>query len=290
MKTTIKSIILIALASFAISCEKTVSGVNLRHDEKLVIQALLEPNQDQDSIFVKIEKTLPPLESYSPGTANIDDAEAYIEVDGKKIRLQYIPTVSDGNFGMLKKQRLNTYFTNEVKVTPGKTYNLSVKWKNLSAQASTTVPSIQSDSIYDMRFTYDSTRYSSGYIMIKIYLKCKYYSNENSCVVIITKQKEAGYTGASYSFSDLFVMPGKNESAISALIGNKYSSYDDPNRTLSYFMRKYDYQYVLYNNTKSNGNMNSDPFSTSGLNVRGNIKGNGIGYFFSCDTKEIIVK
>lgn len=241
-------------AILLISCEKNVTGINLPYEEKLVIQGMLDP--DNQIQRIKIERTLPALEIYSPAVANVQNAIAYIECEGKKIDL--MPT--DKNF----------YFA-EYQVESGKKYTIHVKWKNLSASAYTNVPDFSNETLYDVVTKLDTVRDNYGRMIVKRNYKFKYTTDKKSCFKIISRDIYYGYEIGSPLFT-----------ANPNVINSFQFGVENINMLQKYVsVRKYDPQYIQYYNSAMNGRMSDDPFSTSGNNILGNIKGDGIGYFFS---------
>ncbi len=279
MKNTIKYIFLtIFISIFIQSCEKTVTGVNLPYEEKLVIMALLEP--EIDSVFISIERTLPPLSEYQYELAQIADAEAYIECNGEKTPLIFSPSYQNINF-----------YTAKLKVLPGNQYNLFVKWKNLSANASTIIPQLDGDSIININKYLDSTyidRYMwENYIYNMIY-DIDFFTNHNS-IYRIAHYDSTSPINTYYEYTKYFVKANSNikfKYVIS--LQNANSTFKEEDNLFQ--LIEYDYQYLKYYESRDEGDLSDNPFSTSGQNIKGNIQGNGIGYFFSLNRYEIDLK
>jgi hypothetical protein len=253
---------------FAISCEEVVQNPNLPYKEELVIKAVLENGKPIEDIM--IIRTLPPLEEYSMEKSLIKDAEAYISVDGEKHKLIF------DNYKL-------TYYVENLTPQIGKKYSLSVKWKNLSASASTEIPDTVSIESYSVKMEeveyYDG--YKESYFILSAIFKPKYNSVYTGYTYHPNDQYKY-FNEYAYRYSDT-----NKVGRIVLPVNNQYYWYEQPMDTTDFkesmkdyycLLESYDFQFYKFFITRYNGSSNDDFFGTSGVNIQGNIN-NGIGLF-----------
>lgn len=240
-------------------CEQTVNDVHLPYEEKLVVQSMLDTQDSTIRVFVG--RTIPPVRD-TKMSFWVDSADVFITIDGVEHKLQHY------NDGKPSDQNVPTFYFIKHLPKENATYHLRVQWKNHTATASTTVPSFEGD-VIDHKFeTITKTDELFHYIV-----SVDYTPKEQAYVKFI----EIFYTGI-YMNKELFNLPaGKTKN-----FNHDFTLYNDYNKNfVIYKLAKYDPQYLEYYESQENGDLSDDPFSTSGLNRMGNIKGDGIGYFYS---------
>lgn len=240
-------------------CEQTVNDVHLPYEEKLVVQSMLDTQDSTIRVFVG--RTIPPVRD-TKMSLWVDSADVFITIDGVEHKLQHY------NDGKPSDQNVPTFYFIKHLPKENATYHLRVQWKNHTATASTTVPSFEGD-VIDHKFeTITKTDELFHYIV-----SVDYTPKEQAYVKFI----EIFYTGI-YMNKELFNLPaGKTKN-----FNHDFTLYNDYNKNfVIYKLAKYDPQYLEYYESQENGDLSDDPFSTSGLNRMGNIKGDGIGYFYS---------
>lgn len=124
------------------SCSTTVTGVELAHEEKIVVYGSLLAGEAVRNI--QITHSVPPLDTFNVERSRIENAQGSITVDGVQypLRLQerVIPrTLLDSvNFNVANQPSL--YEAVGLTAQAGKTYSLQVSWNGKSATATTRVP------------------------------------------------------------------------------------------------------------------------------------------------------
>ncbi|MCU0425118.1 MAG: DUF4249 family protein [Candidatus Kapabacteria bacterium] len=120
----------------------TVTGVEIPHEEKIVIYASLVAGQPLNNI--QITRTLPPLDTFNVELSRIENAAATITVDGASFPLRLQPRVAPRtlidslNFSLSNQPSL--YEVSGLTIQAGKTYSIQVSWNGKQATASTRVP------------------------------------------------------------------------------------------------------------------------------------------------------
>ncbi|MBM2814659.1 MAG: hypothetical protein HW421_1421 [Ignavibacteria bacterium] len=252
---------------FMTGCEQVVEDPQLPYHEQIVISAVLEPGKTSPKI--SITKTLPPLEDYDIEKATIYDAEAVITCNG----VSYLLLIGTDKF----------YTSPDLTIESGKKYSLIVKWKNKSAITETVVPyPVKIDTSYykfikERRHNH-TEQYLSMFVGFKpegnsVYVGFHYQYLDDS-------SKKISY---KYSHSDCLRSMDTNSKG-SLTLNFKIYYYGDttnfkPNSYEDYVIECYDAPYFQYYQTRYNGGEPNELFGTSGSNIIGNVKGDGIGLF-----------
>ena len=116
-------LLLALLLCYLNGCEEIVEGETLPYEEKLVVRGVLTPlfmNESMSSL--KVTRTLPVLEVYSPEKAEVKDAEVFVEIDGVKHTFHYSASsqIENSDYWLGNAHEV---------IQPGKTYKLAVSWK-----------------------------------------------------------------------------------------------------------------------------------------------------------------
>jgi hypothetical protein len=236
-----------------------VSGVALPYKETLVIRGILKA--DETKTIVLIYKTLPPLANEADTSYYVKNATAYIECEGIKYPLEYWNNTQ--------------YVCHDLVPKAGKKYKLFVQWKNHVATAETTVPNMNDD-LSDSRFEVDYSDYKA-----KIKVNCK-ADVKDKCAAIIGLKFLYGYDGGEFYDDILFSGLITFNKAYKGEVEETFSRYLYENNKLKYeylILRKFDPSFVEYYRTMDASRMDDDIFSTSGSEIKWNIKGDGIGLF-----------
>jgi hypothetical protein len=124
------------------SCSMSVTGVELTHEEKIVIYGALIAGESAKNI--QITRTVPPLDTFNVERSRIEDAKGSITVDGTTypLRLQprAIPVTRIDSINYDQANQPSLYEAVGLTVQAGKTYTLKVSWDNKEATATTRVP------------------------------------------------------------------------------------------------------------------------------------------------------
>ncbi len=248
------------------SCERTVGNIELPYVEQLVIKCVLEPGKLVEK--VRVEKTLPPLDSYSPDKALVSDAKFIINDGTQDYVLQY----ANGY-----------YYSYELIPQEGKYYNMRVEWKNKVATAETYIPPQVTVEGYEFKII---TNTGLGNKWYDVYLYFK-----------ITPEANAVYQGGTFSegekYLNFYSDPSRYEEKgsdgkLKINFGSYYYQnveidtnklYDEIIAGNTFAIASYDKSYYNYWITQYNGDTGSGIFGGGGLNVSWNIEGDGIGLF-----------
>ncbi|MCX6155301.1 MAG: DUF4249 family protein [Candidatus Kapabacteria bacterium] len=251
------------------SCgEETVINATFPFVEKIIIRGVL--NQGDDSVSIKVYKTLPPLENYSPERAIIKDAFVTIDHDGVIDTLKY----TGYNF---------TYSSKKLAVIANKTYNLSVNWNGKFATASTLIPPKVDLGKLKISYTLDSNMYRKQFI-----LNHNYFIKSDPNFVYLYGYTNIQSPAVEYDkfYIDTCLRDLDSDPANSLLRLNVYSpevidTVTPPQLYNDYFafVEIYDYQYYPYYLTAANANKELSLFSSGSSIVGWNIIGEGIGLF-----------
>jgi hypothetical protein len=262
--------LVLLVVSIFFSCEETVKNPNLEYEPKLVIRAFLFPNETLRGITIMMTK--PPLAS-SEDIQNsfISNANVTISTQGKSFKCSY-----NGS----------SYYCNDLYLQEGQTYHLSVKYKNMTATATTIIPIVNVDSVY---YEIDSNKFVWGTYRAKMYAKVS-SSQPFSCYAIELSNDTYKYDG-TFTYRDAMVSchPKTNNNVLlEVLIDHNfdYLMYDIIN--WQYTLVVCDEQMYKYYITKSDYD-DWDLFGPSGTNPMWNIKYDGIGLFIGCNKKEITI-
>lgn len=124
------------------SCSMTVTGVELTHEEKIVVYASLVAGESVRNI--QITRTIPPLDTFNVERSRIENAQGSITVDGVKypLRLQerIIPRNRLDSLNFDQANQPSLYEAVGLTAQAGKTYSLEITWENKRASATTRIP------------------------------------------------------------------------------------------------------------------------------------------------------
>ncbi|MBD1208259.1 MAG: DUF4249 family protein [Ignavibacteria bacterium] len=163
--------LLLAAGTVITSCEQVVTNITLPHEERIVIEGLLEAGKPIDNIF--ITRTQPPLEETTPEKAYLQDAEVRIKVDNQiytpevrfdTLRQSYYGAPVVGNGTPPPAKFLPIYSVPGLRVQAGKTYQITVRWQGKTAQATATIPTVESSFLgeYKTKVTIDTVSFQFG--------------------------------------------------------------------------------------------------------------------------------
>ena len=268
----ISSLLLILFASiFFVACEEEVKNPNLLYEQKLVVSAFLFPNETLKGISVSM--THPPLEDLylvQDKDLFIKNANVTITTQGKS----YVCSFNENDY---------SYYCNDLYLLEGKTYHLVVKYKNMTATATTIIPTFNVDSIY---YKINEKKegiytYYTGYIYAKINstYPMGYYTQhlEEYGNYYTIRETMAHYNPKSNSNTDLFLKIYSTYSINSLL--SDINNWSDTIFVCDEQM----YRYYVTKNDSDNWNL----FAENGTNPVWNIKGDGIGLFIGYNKKAV---
>ncbi len=130
----------VVIAQIFAGCGQVVTGANIPHEERLVINGAVIAGQQIRNI--QITRTIAPLDTFNMDKVRITDADARITVEGREYRLRLQSAVDSikTNYGQTIAGP-SCYETVEGLIAEnGKTYTLTVNWNGKTATATTTVP------------------------------------------------------------------------------------------------------------------------------------------------------
>lgn len=250
---------------FLISCEETVTNVDLPYVEQLVINCILDNGELVNN--VTITRTLPPLEIYDIEKAQVKDAKVIIS-DGTK------------NYELFFKD--GYYHSNDLIAESGKTYSLKVEWNGKIATATTFVPYPNeiSEIKWDVKQSPDmgGTWYEvTSYAFLKPSPNVVYNSGYT------TESQHGGYSSLFNIARETDV--DSNGFCKVIFINGFYFETSDITEIKKLFqnyvciVHSYDAQFYPFFITRYNGQSGDEIFGGSSNNIQWNIKGDGIGLF-----------
>lgn len=245
---------------FFYSCENAVVENDLIYEERLVVRGLLVAG---NPIEVTFERTLPLDQPFDSTKAQLSDVTAYITHNDVIDTLQYTGAGKYRSSAMIAQN--------------GEGYKLSAEWNGKSLTGETSVPY--------------TTTFQNGKIITEV--------NENGDTVhyiqgLLTPREGAVY-GASWVILDPLSGFHLEDNVIPVLL--RESDKDLNNRlTLKtrnipdtlyaawhnyFYIRVHAFDEEFYNFfvTQDANNASSNIFSQSGINLRWNVEGDGIGMF-----------
>lgn len=250
-------LILLCSAFIFISCEQPLQDEEIPYELKIVISGTLYPYQQVSDIY--IGRTLPISYAYSDEFANLTDAVAAIECDGK-----YYP---------LKHTGKGLYANDTLITEPGKRYILIVSYENKLATAETIIP-------------------TTGVInRLSLSLKDIGGTKENYVNALIKPSSDE-----VYAVSWIIMLPNgfisKEADAVPEVMGTDDRSTITVNsgiipqhlitssrENLAVKIHIFDKQFRDYFTTKPNSEVTDQVYGQTRSNVKWNIKGDGIGLF-----------
>ncbi|MGE5480917.1 MAG: DUF4249 family protein [Chloroflexota bacterium] len=257
---------LIALSGlFIASCENNVDDVTLPYEEKIVISGLIEPGKQLD---ISLSRTVPALS----------------QEDNNDMLINPLPEVtltSEGQTWNLVSYdvQFRKYTLQGVEYQEGKTYTLDVKWKNLHAYATTTIP--KAPILRYATYKKVAHSYGDGYIDTT-YLYYVYFTPENGGVY------RGGYNDINGSNENYWyggkLSNGKNVNSqgYSAVEIETYGNWMSPEmvkENFKFVVDAFDPIYEKYYDSRYAGDSPNDIFGIGGTNIRGNVQEDGIGIF-----------
>ncbi len=264
-----KTILLIILSLALFSCEEIIENPSLPYQEQLVIRGVLEAGKPISNI--RITRTLPPLERYDNAKAIITDAVAYIEYNGMKYSLEY-----DSQSGF--------YYNNEIIPLIGGKYSISVESGNMKAEAATTIPDTVVIESFQLNIVKSEDPYYDDYWDYKVTANFKPQSESAYTGFAYQNEGEpySSWVDYAYQISDTL----KNGRISYPLLGISYYYFSDSTEVIkminagNYYCHivSWDKPFYEFFTTRYEGSSDDEIFGTSGINIRGNIKG-GIGIF-----------
>lgn len=247
----------IATLPFA-SCEEIVDAEGLPYDEKLVIHSIIYADSAYN--YVRISRTLPVNVPFDTNQAYIRDAVGSITDGSQSFPLEYA-----GARG--------TYRVVGLRPVPGKSYNLTVSWKDLTARASTSIPiGVSIDSVYIAQDTVEENLRRIS-IMTVSTLPSPYSGSFEAFVLGDDDWALGSWSNRLHDYRDaekdgkVYVRETIYESRGSDKIDKVFA--------FAYFMAP---GYKEYFETSSG---HTDDFGNP-VPVRWNVEGDAIGIFFGC--------
>ncbi|MEI6089990.1 MAG: DUF4249 family protein [bacterium] len=241
---------------FIQSCENVIDG-QLPYEEKLVIKCILEEGKPVDNIF--IAKTLPPMykENYYSETSPdiiVENAVGYISDSEKSYQLVYV-----GN---------SIYKAVDLVPKEGVAYHLNVTWNGHTATSQTYVP--KNPEILSLEIKKGDKEFYGDIALIKI----KGIRNTSYITLTYSSGQFAYY---NYSIP---IFLGANSSSDTVIVIANQINDVELDRYMVTEIVSFPPEFLDFYNSKNIGGNGPDGlFTTSGINVKWNIKGDGIGLF-----------
>ena len=264
------NLLLIFFASILFcACEQEVANPNLLYEPKLVVRAFLFANETPNGITVSMMQH-PLASSNNLQNSFIRDAEVIISTQGINYKCNF-----DGT----------SYYCDDLLLQAGQTYHLSVKYKGMTATATTIIPAFEIDSVY-----YNVKESGNYWYRYRGEMYAKISSPQPlSCYAtkIVYYAVDANNT-SYYHYETMINYNPSSNSDILLDINGAYSlaSFNHWANSWRHTFIAFDEQMHKYYTTSDN-NEDWDLFGTSGVNPIWNVKGDGIGLFIGGNKKEI---
>lgn len=266
-----KILILILISITLISCEKTLTGYELPYERKLVIQGILEAGEESHETNLSITITQPPLGKVIAEEIDTSKIIVYIESEGVrwdfKYKLESIGYDWDAS----------TFVNDDFITKAGKTYNLYVNYDGMTATASTTIPNKPEIIELFIKEIENKDQWDT-WTSQAIFAKIKAVDN------VVYSQNDEWWS------EPMTIKNADSEGIIEFFVDWAYDYFpEDPKYFSSFYSYDYDfYEYVISKKQADGDGFNL--FSTSGNNIKWNIKGDGIGIFFGRYEQFVIVE
>jgi len=256
------------LAFFLISCEQVVELGTLPYEEKLVVRAVLTP--DDPLLQLYFTRTFSLDELYTPEKAAVRNVTGTISENGLSYPLGYAGNLVRGNVST----GFAIYEVPGLVIQPGKTYTLTAAWNGHQLRASTRVPDAATiDTAYLQK---DSS--STG---ISFFVRTEWRSQRGT--VYSTDYEILGITfPSSGSYSTGVIKPGAagEKVATSVYVGSMYSPrWKD---SLFTIVMGFDEPFYEYYRSRRNSRPSTGGFSFLGGfpgPVFWNVEGEALGMF-----------
>jgi len=257
----LKSLILLLLLGILLSSckDNTVVDNDLGYQEQLIVRSILTAG---DSITVYFGRSLPLQQAFDSSKANLENVFAYITHNNKNDTMHYI-----GN---------GIYQCKSLIAQNGESYSLFAKWNNHIVHSKTSVP---------FTATFQNAKLDTVIV-----------NNDISCIIqgVLTPRTGAVY-GATWSIissNPSFVLEDSVISNLAReqdkdLLGNLLISTRSMPIELvrkwrsNLFIRVHAFDEQIYNFfiTQDANNASDNIFGNTGINLRWNVTGDGIGMF-----------
>ncbi len=258
--------ILICFISLTLlSCEQTVTNIELPYLEQLVVNCVLQNGDVVDSL--RLERTLPLLEKYDEDKALVKDAKVEI---------------SDGENNYTLYYQNGFYKNDSLIATSGKKYSLKIEWKGKKATANTFVPNPVE--IPELNYTIEKSSDTwADWYNLKVYCLIKPTKN-----VVYNSGWGSSYHGSqSYSFYNILReidTDAQGYCKVNFLDISFMEKIDSTNikkflKDYLFILYSYDVQFYQFYITSNNGRSGDEIFGGNSNNIIWNVKGDGIGLF-----------
>lgn len=273
MKNIEIRIVAILLMIFSVSCEQTVSNIELPYKEQIVVFANLRAGEPIKGISIR--KTLPPLEQLDLEKMLIRDAEVTIYRGDEVFTCEFDPEIDKYTCPTLVPQI-------------GDKLKLEVRWKGKRVYSQTSVPPKPDILDYDYKISKNGYEPWSGkevnvFVNVKLADDWAYRAYDSPANI--------GYS--YYIYSDVYVLNSVAKDSIAHInfLSTYYYDYEQDFLIDTYaVVMILDYAYYDYYRSSENDFNDDFIFGTSGVNADWNVKGDGFGVFIASNEDSLKVK
>jgi hypothetical protein len=267
----------------------------LDYQEKIVVSGLLHSGDTIQNIW--LSRTVPPLEEALEENTSIPDANVMLTVDNRTYTMQLQPQVKTVGVFPERIDKRSLFRVPGLIAQAGKTYTITVRWKGMSAEATTTIPPVP-PSIDSYRFAVELDG-PIGIQLPALYASFKPRSNECYQMVAQMKRKflRNPYEPITFvsSLSDIARKENANTNNVISLkiaslqIGLNEIEKFDSLYTGDIIFYAYDMAYFDYNRSITR-RTNDIVFNVPTTNPKWNVQGDGIGLFVGVATSRTPLK
>lgn len=267
----------------------------LDYQEKIVVSGLLHSGDTIQNIW--LSRTVPPLEPALEENTSIPDAMALLTVDNRIYSMQLQPQVKTVGVAPERIDKRSLFRVPGLIAQAGKTYKITVRWKGMTAEATTTLPPLPPP-IDSYRFTTDL----DGPIGVQIpVLYASFKPRPDECYQMVAQMKRKflrnPFELITFNSGRSDIVRQENADA------NNSISLKIPNRNIAiseiekfdslytgdiifyaYDMAYFDYQRSITRRT------NDIVFNIPTTNPKWNVTGDGIGLFVGVSTSRTPLK
>lgn len=263
--------------------------LTLDYQEKIVISGLIHSGDTIQNIW--LSRTVPPLTEALEDSTSIPNANAILTVDGRAYTMQLQPQVQVIGVEPKRIDKRSLFRVPGLIAQAGKSYTIRVRWKGLTAEATTTIPPVPPK--------IDSTRFAAeldGPIGVRLaVLYAVFKPRQDECYQMVAQMKKKflrnPFELPTFVSGRSDIVTTKNADAnniIDLKIPNlnfnvnnidKFDSlYTGDIIFYAYDLAYFDYQRSVARRT------NDLVFNIPTTNPKWNVKGDGIGLFVGVAT------
>jgi hypothetical protein len=130
--------VLVPLAVSCTSIAPEAVDIELEYQEKIIVSGMIHAGDTIQNI--RILRTYPATQDSEEDKTALPDAQAQIIIDNRSYMMELQPEVPDTRFVPPRIDKRSFFRVPGLIAQAGKTYRILVRWKGMSAEATTTIP------------------------------------------------------------------------------------------------------------------------------------------------------